>query len=90
MPPKGLKEDDVGLLEYLEDIIGSSIHKAPILQIEQELETKTDLRSNSYLSMCTSRDAIEKIENEKNLALNYLNTSRHFHLLRQVHVYLAL
>lgn len=40
MPPKGAKLDDVGLLEYLEDIIGTNKFKEPIDILEEKLKEK--------------------------------------------------
>ena len=44
MAPKGKKEDDVGLLEYLEDIIGSNGHVARINELERAVELRDEAR----------------------------------------------
>ena len=42
MKPKGQGENEDGLLEYLEDIIGTSSLKQPINEAEQQLEKLTE------------------------------------------------
>lgn len=46
MKPKAKNENEVGLLEYLEDIIGTDKYLAPIKEAEKEVETLTEERSN--------------------------------------------
>ena len=46
MKPKARNENEEGMLEYLEDIIGSSRLKAPIFRLHQRLETINDQRAN--------------------------------------------
>ena len=44
MDPKGKNAGDVGLLEYLEDIIGSNRYVERITEIEASLEIADDTR----------------------------------------------
>ncbi|KAL0562680.1 Structural maintenance of chromosomes protein 4, partial [Marasmius crinis-equi] len=44
MKPKATSEHDEGLLEYLEDIIGTAHYKEPIQAAMEELEQLTDLK----------------------------------------------
>ncbi len=46
MKPKALTENEEGMLEYLEDIIGSSRLKQPIESIGQKLDELNDLRTD--------------------------------------------
>ena len=72
MKPKAANEHDDGLLEYLEDIIGTSKYKAPI----EESATEVD----SLNETCTEKSArvqhVEKernsLEDKKNKALAYI------------------
>ena len=72
MKPKAANEHDDGLLEYLEDIIGTSKYKTPIEESAAEVETLNE--------GCTEKNArvqhVEKeknsLEDRKNKALAYL------------------
>lgn len=59
MKPKAANEHDDGLLEYLEDIIGSSKYKTPIEQSAAEVDTLNEA--------CTDKVArVQHVEKEKN------------------------
>uniref|UniRef100_A0A0K0DY89 Structural maintenance of chromosomes protein n=1 Tax=Strongyloides stercoralis TaxID=6248 RepID=A0A0K0DY89_STRER len=59
MPPKGKKEGETGMLEYLEDIIGSNRYKEPIEKLVKGIE---DLSTKKNLFM----GRFQRIEEEKN------------------------
>ncbi|KAI0242617.1 Structural maintenance of chromosomes protein 4 [Massospora cicadina] len=59
MKPKALSEHDEGLLEYLEDIIGTSQLKEPIEQASVELEATTEERQEKA-------NRLKFVEKEKN------------------------
>lgn len=48
MPPKGKNESDEGLLEYLEDIIGSNKFVAEANEKEIQLESLTEVKQEKY------------------------------------------
>ena len=59
MKPKAANEHDDGLLEYLEDIIGTSKYKSPIEESATEVETLNDI--------CLEKSArVQHVEKEKN------------------------
>ena len=59
MKPKAANEHDDGLLEYLEDIIGTSKYKAPIEESATELDTLNEV--------CTEKSTrVQHVEKEKN------------------------
>ena len=59
MKPKAANEHDDGLLEYLEDIIGTSKYKSPIEESATEVETLNEI--------CTEKNArVQHVEKEKN------------------------
>ncbi len=45
MKPKAQSENDDGMLEFLEDIIGTSQFKEPIEQLSKKVEELTEERS---------------------------------------------
>ncbi|KAF2148840.1 RecF/RecN/SMC protein [Myriangium duriaei CBS 260.36] len=71
MKPKALTEHDDGLLEYLEDIIGTSKYKAPI----EESATETE-RLNE---VCTEKNGrVQHVEKEKNALEDKKNKALEF------------
>ncbi|KAL8827009.1 MAG: hypothetical protein Q9170_007183 [Blastenia crenularia] len=59
MKPKAANEHDDGLLEYLEDIIGTSKYKTPIEESTVEVDTLNEV--------CTEKSArVQHVEKEKN------------------------
>lgn len=59
MKPKAANEHDDGLLEYLEDIIGTSKYKTPIDEAAAETETLNEV--------CTEKNTrVQHVEKEKN------------------------
>ena len=59
MKPKATSEHDDGLLEYLEDIIGTSKYKSPIEESAAEVDTLNEV--------CTEKSArVQHVEKEKN------------------------
>ena len=59
MKPKAANEHDDGLLEYLEDIIGTSKYKSPIEESATEVETLNEV--------CTEKNSrVQHVEKEKN------------------------
>ena len=73
MKPKGLNENDEGMLEYLEDIIGSSRFKEPIDILHtrvQELDEHRTEKLNRVKLVEKEKDELEKPKNE---ALEFLN-----------------
>jgi chromosome segregation ATPase len=72
MKPKAPSEHEDGLLEYLEDIIGTSQYKGPIDEALVEMERLTEDRTeklNRLRLVERERNALEK---EKREAENYL------------------
>ena len=72
MKPKAPSEHEDGLLEYLEDIVGTSQYKGPIDEALVEMERLTEDRTeklNRLRLVERERNALEK---EKREAENYL------------------
>eukprot|EP00547_Thalassionema_nitzschioides_P017793 CAMPEP_0194233600 /NCGR_PEP_ID=MMETSP0158-20130606/1530_1 /TAXON_ID=33649 /ORGANISM="Thalassionema nitzschioides, Strain L26-B" /LENGTH=1297 /DNA_ID=CAMNT_0038966541 /DNA_START=65 /DNA_END=3958 /DNA_ORIENTATION=- len=91
MPPKGQKEgDDDGLLEYLEDIIGSNRFVADTEAAWEKVEALTNVRQehlHRVKAMQSEKDALEsaKIEAEA-LLQKERDTRRKQNILYQVHL----
>ncbi|RAR10599.1 condensin subunit Cut3 [Stemphylium lycopersici] len=72
MKPKAQGEHDDGLLEYLEDIIGTSKYKTPIAESEVEVETLNEVcreKSNRVQHVEKEKSGLEE---KKNKALAYI------------------
>ena len=72
MKPKALTEHDDGLLEYLEDIIGTSKYKTPIEESAAEVETlnETCMEKNNRVQHVEKEKGA--LEEKKNKALAYI------------------
>ncbi|KAJ4982983.1 structural maintenance-chromosome 4 [Stagonosporopsis vannaccii] len=72
MKPKALTEHDDGLLEYLEDIIGTSKYKTPIEESAAEVEilNETCMEKNNRVQHVEKEKA--GLEEKKDLALAYI------------------
>jgi structural maintenance of chromosome 4 len=72
MKPKAANEHDDGLLEYLEDIIGTSKYKTPIEEAAAETETLNEvcLEKNSRVQHVEKEK--NGLEDKKNKALAYI------------------
>ncbi|RAL00669.1 condensin subunit SMC4 [Aspergillus ibericus CBS 121593] len=72
MKPKAGNEHEDGLLEYLEDIIGTSKYKTPIDEAAAELETLNDVcveKNNRVQHVEKEKNALEE---KKNKALSFI------------------
>ena len=72
MKPKAMTEHDDGLLEYLEDIIGTSKYKTPIEEAAAEVEVlnETCMEKNSRVKHVEKEKS--SLEEKKNHALAYI------------------
>ncbi|KAJ4384491.1 Structural maintenance of chromosomes protein 4 [Didymella sp. IMI 355093] len=72
MKPKAMTEHDDGLLEYLEDIIGTSKYKTPIEESAAEVETlnETCMEKNNRVQHVEKEKGA--LEEKKNKALAYI------------------
>ncbi|KAI9841220.1 MAG: hypothetical protein M1838_003665 [Thelocarpon superellum] len=72
MKPKAANEHDDGLLEYLEDIIGTSKYKAPIDESATEVETLNEVCVEKSSRVQHVEKERNGLEDKKNKALAYL------------------
>ena len=73
MKPKGHNENDEGMLEYLEDIIGSSRFKKPIETLHQRVQELDEHRTEKLNRVKLVEKEKDELEKPKNEALEYLN-----------------
>lgn len=72
MKPKAANEHDDGLLEYLEDIIGTSKYKTPIEESATEVETLNEICMEKSGRVQHVEKEKNSLEDKKNKALAYL------------------
>jgi len=76
MKPKAQNKNDVGLLEYLEDIIGSDKYLKPIEDTEVELEKLDDFRVQVLNRVNAVQKDLTGLEEAKNEAELYLKLEK--------------
>uniref|UniRef100_A0A914WBW6 Structural maintenance of chromosomes protein n=1 Tax=Plectus sambesii TaxID=2011161 RepID=A0A914WBW6_9BILA len=74
MKPKAEKEGDEGMLEYLEDIIGSSRLKAPIEKLHAHIEVLQEERSTQLARVKSAEKEKNDLEGPMKEVLSYLET----------------
>ncbi|XP_031567027.1 structural maintenance of chromosomes protein 4-like [Actinia tenebrosa] len=73
MKPKALTEHEDGMLEYLEDIVGSSIYKEPIEQLAKEVEVLNECRGEKLNRVKAVEKEKDELEGSKDEAVEYIN-----------------
>lgn len=72
MKPKAQNEHEDGLLEYLEDIIGTSSYKAPIEEALAQVEVLTDQRGEKLNRLRIVEREKNALEAQRKEAMDYL------------------
>ncbi len=72
MKPKGVQPGDTGMLEFLEDIIGSSRFKEPIELLKETVGELDELRSEKLNRVKLVEKEKEELEEPKNKAMEYI------------------
>lgn len=72
MKPKAQNEHEDGLLEYLEDIIGTSTYKTPIEEALTQVETLTDQRGEKLNRLRIVEREKNALEAQRKEALDFL------------------
>eukprot|EP01134_Creolimax_fragrantissima_P001134 CFRG1134T1 len=91
MKPKAKDENDEGLLEYLEDLIGSDVFKQPITDAADEAEKLNDVRQEKLNRVKAVGKEKERLQPHMQEAIKYIEncnarTDLQNHLI-QVHKY---
>lgn len=78
MKPKAQTEHDEGLLEYLEDIIGTSVYKQPIEEAFGELDKLGEERSEKLNRLRLVEREKQALEADKREADQFLRDSNEY------------
>ncbi|XP_014485429.1 PREDICTED: structural maintenance of chromosomes protein 4 isoform X2 [Dinoponera quadriceps] len=82
MKPKGQNEHDTGMLEYLEDIIGTFRYKEPLEKLTEKVETLTELRAEKLHRLRIVQKEKQALEEPMQDAVQYLKTENEIISLR--------
>jgi structural maintenance of chromosome 4 len=72
MKPKALSENESGLLEYLEDIIGTTRYKRPLQLLNERLEKLNEERTEKHNRCRLAEREMKDLEEPKTAAIEYL------------------
>ena len=81
MKPKAQNPNETGLLEYLEDIIGSNKYVEKIEEIEKSMEGKNEERIEKTNRVKACQQELRSLEEDKNVAIEFLKKDRNLMLL---------
>ncbi|XP_025270136.1 structural maintenance of chromosomes protein 4 isoform X2 [Camponotus floridanus] len=74
MKPKGENENDIGMLEFLEDIIGTSRYKEPLTKLADKVEMLTERRIEKLHRLRVVQKEKENLKEPMQEAVQYLKT----------------
>jgi structural maintenance of chromosome 4 len=90
MKPIAQNPNETGLLEYLEDIIGSNRYCEKIEEIEQSLATKNDERIEKTNRVKAAQVELKGLESEKDIAVQFITKEREYMLLTNMLYFIEL
>jgi len=76
MKPKGSNPNEIGLLEYLEDVIGTDRYKEPIELREKAIEVKDEEKIQKEGKLKDVRKQLLELEEPKNKAIEYIQKEK--------------
>ena len=71
--PLGQGENDTGMLEFLEDIVGSSRYKEPTEKLHQRVQEMDELRTEKLNRVKLVEKEKVELEKPRNEAMDYLH-----------------
>ena len=84
MKPKSGDPNDPGLLEYLEEIIGSNVYKEQIDNLETEHDKNVDLKKEKFERVKISESDLMKLDDAKNVALDFIKKEHQCYQIQNV------
>ena len=76
MKPKGQNENETGLIEYLEDIIGTNKYIEEINAVQEDVEQCNEQRIEQTNRVKASQNEMQGLEQEKQIAVDWLKKER--------------
>ena len=90
MKAKAQNDNETGLLEYLEDIIGSNQYVTRISELDKIVETKEEERREKLTRVSACQLELSALEQDKNNAIEYLRKERNLMLLKNMDLFVEL
>jgi structural maintenance of chromosome 4 len=90
MKPKAQNENETGLLEYLEDIIGSNVHVPRIEELEKQIESKNEDRIEKTNRVKAAQHELKNLEEDRNNAVDYIKKERTLMQLDNINYFIEL
>ena len=90
MKPMATNPNETGLLEYLEDIIGSVKYIESIGELEKSLENTNDERIEKANRVKAAQVELQALESEKDIAVSYIQREREYMLLTNMLYFIEL
>ena len=84
MKPKAQNENETGLLEFLEDIIGTRRYVPLIDKLSKSIEDLGEIKTSKANRVKISRNEIDQLEDVKNQSLNYYHKEKESKILRHL------
>ena len=84
MKPKGENENETGLLEFLEDIIGTRRYVPLIDKLSKSIEDLGEIKTSKANRVKISRNEINQLEDVKNQSLSYYHKEKESQILRHL------
>ena len=84
MKPKGENENETGLLEFLEDIIGTRRYVPLIDKLSKSIEDLGEIKTSKANRVKISRNEINQLEDVKNQSLSYYQKEKQSQILRHL------
>uniref|UniRef100_A0A0K8WDU8 Structural maintenance of chromosomes protein n=1 Tax=Bactrocera latifrons TaxID=174628 RepID=A0A0K8WDU8_BACLA len=72
MKPKGQTENECGMLEYMEDIVGTTRYKEPLVKINERVEQLTEERTEKHNRCKLAEREMKDLEQPYTEAIDYL------------------
>lgn len=86
MKPKAMAPNECGLLEYLEDIVGTSRYKEPLRKITEREELLTEERTEKHNRCKLAEREMNELKEPKNEAVEYLELENELTRTKNLHV----
>ena len=84
MKSKTGDENNPGLLEYLEEIIGSNTFNDKIIQEEKVFDAHSISRREKAELVKISEEDLKKLDDEKNLAIDYVKAEQRMYQMENI------
>ena len=84
MKPKAENENETGLLEFLEDIIGTRRYVPLIDKLSKSIEDLGEIKTSKVNRVKISRNEINQLEDVKNQSLSYYHKEKESQILRHL------